>query len=258
MALLLPALTIAPVSARDDSTATVTVTNSRFRVEIDLRIGLEIDDLGQFIDAEDAYSRERGGFRGALEESIETGIQELVPEASVTELDISKLDCDESDKKMLVVLSFDVEGVITGETTKEYNLKWRSFIAPGKFEAANRRIQPAEALGLDFHDFENDLDEWTVIVSSGNTVLQREEEYELNADDGEVELRVKMSFRLLGTGMTIGDDTVTSGETRGNGGTQPEPPRIPGFPWGGTVIGVVLAVAIIIGKRSRPPKPQVS
>jgi len=254
LTLLLPALTVIPVSGRDDSTVDVTVSDSKFHVEIDIDISLEIDDLTQFIDAEDAYSRNAGAFRGDLRESIEDAVQELLPEATVTGLEIEEINCDEATKDMLILLSFDVEGAITEGETVEYNLIWRTFVATQKVHAADRQIQPEEALGLDFHDFKDDLDEWEVAESSGNTVIWEEKEYELEADDGDVELRVEMTFTLPGTGMTIGEDKVTAKETaKQTQDTQP-PPQIPGFPWEATVIGVILATIITIIQRKRGQK----
>jgi hypothetical protein len=256
LGLLLLGLTVVPVSGLDDSTVKVTVSGSKLHVEVNLRIQLPLDILSQFVDAEDAYSRDRGVFRNELRSGIESGVRELVPEASVTGLNIVRVDCDEDEKKMYVELSFDVENMIVEGDAREYDLKWRSFAATNKFTCEGRNIKPSEALGLDFHDFNDPLDGWTVGGSSGNTVIQRREEYELSTDDGDVDLRVTMSFTLPGTGMTVGSDKVTSKGTAESGGTQQPPQGIPGFPWEGVAVGVALALAVIL-RRSRllPPRP---
>jgi hypothetical protein len=249
----MPALTAVPFEGTaEESYVIVTVVGSKFHVEVDLRVNLSIDDFSQFGDAEDAYSRDQGAFRGGLLESIESGVREHVAYASVTGLSISRIEYDESEREMFVELSFDVEGAIKEGDTTEYDLKWRKFIAVKKLSSADRRVQPAEALGLDFHDFKNELSDWTIKISSGNTVIERRETYKLNADDGEVDMALTMRFTLPGTGMTIGADTVTSKEAAsGNGaGT---PPPIPGFPWEAIGIGVALAVAVIITQRKHKP-----
>lgn len=119
-ALILPALMIMPVQgSADDSFFTVTVVDLKFHVEVDLRIWLSIDDLSQFVDAEDSYSKEQGGFRSALLESIESGVQELVPDASVTELEINRIECDIPGKEMFVSLSFNIDNAIRKGDTIE-------------------------------------------------------------------------------------------------------------------------------------------
>lgn len=197
----------------DDSSVLVSVDDSKFHVEIDLLIQLSIEDYSQFVDAEDAYHQEKGTFRSKLGESIEDGIQELVNDATVANLEIEVLDCDESAGKMRVELNFDIEGAITTGTggRKSYNLKWRSFDADKKFRCASRDIRPSEALGLDFSEFDDGLDdedEWRIEESNGNTVIRKKREYDLIVDDGEVDLRVTQKFTLPGNDLDINEDTV--------------------------------------------------
>lgn len=253
LALILNALTVLPFQGTaEESYVIVTVVGSKFHVEVDLRINLSIDDFSQFGDAEDAYSRDQGAFRGGLLESIESGVREHVPYASVTGLSISRIEFDESEREMFVELSFDVDGAIKEGDTTEYDLEWRQFVVDEKVSSADRRVQPAEALGLDFHDFKDELSDWTIKISSGNTVIERRETYKLNADDGEVDMSLTMRFTLPGTEMTIGADKVTSkGAATGSGAGAPPP--IPGFPWEAIGIGVALAVAVIIAQRKHKP-----
>jgi hypothetical protein len=197
----------------DDSSVLVSVDDSKFHVDIDLLIQLSIQDYSQFTDAEDAYSQEKRTFKDKLTESIEDGVQDFVEDATIDNLEIEVLDCDESAGKMRVELSFDVEGAITTGTDgkKVYNLEWRSFEADQKFRCASRDIRPSEALGLDFSEFDDDLDdedEWRIEGSNGNTVIRKKREYDLQADDGEVDLRVTQKFTLPGTNLTINEDTV--------------------------------------------------
>jgi hypothetical protein len=197
----------------DNSSVLVSLDESRFHVEIDLIIQLSVSDYSQFVDAEDAYNQEKGTFRSRLEESIEDAIQELVDDATVDNLEIEVLDCDESAGKMRVDLNFDIDGAVTTGTdgTKSYNLKWRSFNADDKFRCASRDIKPSEALGLDFSDFDGDLDdedEWLIEESNGNTVIRKRREYDLKVDDGEVDLRVTLKFTIPGTDLNIDDDIV--------------------------------------------------
>ncbi len=247
LGLLLPALTAIPVLALDDSTVAATVIDSKFHVEINLQIELPIDDLTQFTDAKDAYSRETGVFKGMLRESIESGVKALVPGASVVGLKIEELGLDESEEEMHVTLSFDVEGAITGTDGREYDLRWRSFVVDRKFMCADRRVDPSEALGLDFRPFDDKLGEWTASESEGNTVIRRMKEYELDTDYGDVDLRVTMRFTLPGTGLKVGDDKVTLSGTTPTTGSQP--PGISGFPWEAVAVGVVLAVAVAVRRR---------
>jgi len=212
---LLSASQVPVVNGLDDSTMLVVVEDSRFHVEIEILIQLSVDDYSQFVDAEDAYSREAGAFRRKLEKSIGEGVQELTGVATVTSLEIETIECIESAGKMRVELSFDVEGAITTERDggKVYDLRWRSFEADSKFTCALRNIKPSEALGLDFSGFSHDLDdedEWRVEESGGNTVIRKKQEYVIEVDAGKVDLRLTQKFTLPGTGLIIGEDTVKS------------------------------------------------
>ncbi len=259
--LFIPLLSISQVQVTyglDDSSMLVTVSDEKFHVKIDLDIQLSIDDYTQFIDTEDAYSRDAATFRGKLRESIEDAIQELVSDATVPSIDIDSVECYEGSGKMHVELSFDVEGAITTLTNggRRYDLKWRSFKADNKFSCEGRTVSPHEGLGLDFSGFEDDLDdsdEWSVEESGENTVIRQKREYELDVDDGEVDLRVTQKFTLPNTGLKIDDDIVeyeqvqqTTQQT-----AQQEQPKIPGFPWEGIVAALFLATGTIILRRTR-------
>ena len=253
LALILNAFMALPFQGTaEESYVIVTVVGSKFHVKADLRVNLSIDDFSQYGDAEDAYSRDQGAFRGGLLESIESGVREHVPHASVTGLSISRIEYDESEREMFVKLSFDVEGAIKEGDTTEYDLRWRKFVAVKKVSSADRRVQPDEALGLDFHDFKDNLPDWTIKISSGNTVIERRETYKLNADDGEVDMALTMRFTLPGTELDISADKVTTREAATSSGAA-TPPPIPGFPWEAIGIGVALAVAVIISQRKHKP-----
>lgn len=262
LALLLIPILSAPqvnvVYGLDDSTMLVTVSDEKFHVKIDLKIQLSISGYTQFVDTEDAYSRDVGTFRGKLRESIENAIQELVSDATVTNIDIDTVECNEDTGKMHVELSFDVEGAITtlANGSKIYDLKWRSFKADKKFSCEGRAIQPEESLGLDFSHFDDDLDdsdEWSVEESGGNTVIRQKREYELDVDDGEVDLRVTQKFTVPGTGLVVDDNTVQHPQDQQTTqqGTEQEQPKIPGFPWEGVVTALILATVAIILRRTR-------
>lgn len=246
---------IPSVYALDDSTMLVTVSNDKFHVEIDLIIQLSIDDYGQFEDAEDGYSRDLGTFRGKLKSSIESAVRKLVGDATIANFNVRNVDCDEGAGKMHIELDFDVEGAITTNTNggKEYNLKWRSFKATQKFAAEGRTIDPSEALGLDFTEFDIDLDKsdgWTIGVDEENTMIRKKIEYELDTDEGEVDLRVTQKFTIPHTDLAINEDTVSfKSSQQAAGSADQQPPRIPGFPWEGVIIGLLLATVTIILNR---------
>ncbi len=219
--LLLSALTvpcIVPAFGLDDSTITITVNGDKFHVDIDLVIQLSISDYAQFVNAEDANSRDAGEFRGELREVIEDAIQELSPDATVTGIDVERVECDEDAGKMHVELSFDVEGAITtlSNGSKEYDLKWRSFKADKKFSVEGRGVDASEALGLDFRGWDSALtddDDWEETESSGKTVFTYEREYVIVAEDGEVDLRTKMTIKIPGTGLTVSDEKAATAPT---------------------------------------------
>lgn len=246
---------ILSVYALDDSTMLVTIVDDKFHVEIDFIIQLSIDDYTQFEDAEDSYSRDLGTFRGKLEDSIESAIRKLVGDATIGNFNLRTVDCDEGAGKMHVELEFDVEGAITTDADGgiEYNLKWRSFTASQKFSAEGRTIDPSEVLGLDFTEFDDDLDdsdEWSIGENEGNTAIRKKIDYEIDTDNGEVDLRVTQKFTIPHTGLTINEDTVFKSSQQATGSTEPQPPRIPGFTWEGVVIGLILATVTLILNRT--------
>jgi len=255
--LLIPVLSapqVHVVQGLDDSSMLVTVSNDRFHVEINLRIQLSIEDLTQFIDTEDAYSEDEAIFNREVQESIEEAVQELSEDATVINIDVDTVECHEDRGKMHVVLSFDVEGAIESLDGggRRYDLAWRSFKADKKFSIKGTTIQPDEDLGLDFSDFDDDLDDskrWTVSESNGNTVIRQEQEYDLETDNGEVDLRVAQKFMLSGTNLTINANTVE--EKPAQQATQQEQPMIPGFPWEAILLSLALATTVIILKRRR-------
>jgi hypothetical protein len=246
---------IPSVYALDDSSMLVTVVDNKFHVKIDFIIQLSIDDYTQFEDAEDGYSRDLGTFRGKLESSIESAVRKLVGDATIGNFNLRTVDCDEGAGKMHVELEFDIEGAITTDADggKEYNLKWRSFKAIQKFSAEGRTIDPSEALGLDFTEFDvdlDDIDEWSIGETEGNTVIRKKIEYEIDTDEGEVDLRVTQKFTIPHTDLTINEDTVSSKSSQQAAeSTEQQRPWIPGFPWEGVVIGLIAATATIILNR---------
>jgi len=255
---MLSTLQVTSVYGLYESSMIVTVSDEKFHIEIDLGIQLTIDDYSQFVDAEDAYSRDSATFRGKLRESIEDGVRKLVSGAIVTNLDIATVDCHEDSGKMYVGLSFDVEGAITTPTNEgeEYNLKWRSFKADKKFSCEYRTIDPSESLGLDFSGFEDNLDNsnaWSIEEKNGDTIIKQRLEYELDVDDGEVDLRVTQKFTVPDTGLTVDNDTAQHPQAQQTTqqGTEQEQPKIPGFPWEGIVTALVLATVAIILQRTR-------